>query len=223
MKLKKIMILYLSISFLIISLTSISYAYFQKREVSDLVVERGQMNMSIMFFLDDILIDETSTYYDQPSKSYTFDITEETLLNHISRVKVLLEIDTDIPIKMRMKLLESYVVTRTYHVVEGPEIDPYTRVITIPHHSDTYYPYSLFKKGFSDTLLLGDDGYLYVKQTYDKGLYTIPLIDGGLTYFGQNHQTFEETGYVSFHIIVEIVQSNRYEALWGVDASFYTS
>lgn len=206
-----------------ISLLSISFAYYQKSQSTDMLLETGDVNLSVTFYLDDLVIDETSLYYDEDTQSYTFDITDETVLNHIAKVKVVLHLDTDIALKMRIKLLQSYVVTRTYHITEGDPIDPYTRIIQIPSHSDTFYPYSLFKKGWTDTLLLGDDGYLYVKDTFHKGVYDIPFIEGGLTYYGQSHQTFDETGYVSFNLIVEVVQSNRYEAFWGIDSSFYQS
>ncbi len=223
MKTKKIMLLYISICFFVLSLLSVSFAYYQKSQSTDITLETGEINLSISFYLDDMVIDETSIYYDQATKSYTFDITDEEVLNHISKVKVMVHVDTDIALKMRFKLLQSYVVTRTYHITEGETIPPYTRIIQIPNHSDTYYPYSLFKKGWANTLILGDDGYLYVKDTLLKGDYVIPLIEGGLTYYGQSHQTFEETGYVSFNLIVEVVQSNRYEAIWGINASFYNS
>lgn len=216
MKIRRIMILSLSLFLFISSLLTITFAFFVREKTVEMDIKPGMLTPKIYLYLEGVLIDESSIFYDQDYQSFVFELTDSHAVNHLSKLDVWIQIEAEIAFKLRVKLLESYVITRIY---ENEDQNPtiFKRIITIERPGERFYEHSLLRKGHDDSYVYGHDYAMYFEKTWLKGTHNIHLIDGGLSYLGHQHSTFTEQGLLRFNLMVEVVQSNRYQEVWGIN------
>lgn len=110
---------------------------------------------------------------------------------------------------IRVKFYIEWKLTRTYLTVQR---DPLTEII----YTNDKFPFLFYEDNSEDWYCDEATGYIYYKAVISPGSITIPLIKGGKGYSISTSRNYEEKCVASIGIRAEIVQSNRYSAIWEI-------
>ncbi len=125
-------------------------------------------------------------------------------------------VNTDIRAYLRVKINTEWTLTRTYITVQR---DPVVEAV----YALSDFPYNLVPNATSTVELPTSDwmydqatGYAYYTKVIEKGLNTIPFTDGAIGYNTSVSRNYVETCLASIGVVLELVQANRYEAIWNI-------
>ena len=127
----------------------------------------------------------------------------------IEELQISINMKADIAGYMRVKLQDEWIVTRKYI-----NFDRTTTSIIFKDQS-TNQLYELADNWVYDE----ETNYFYYTVLIEKGTEAeIPFIDEGVAYGSSLSSYYVETCDVNISISVQVVQANRFEALWGIDS-----
>jgi hypothetical protein len=177
------------------------------------------------------------------------DITSEKDLSYypsdsVKRLSCTVTINTHTPIRFRVKVLAEWRVRRDYldgtffedvlYYEHDPEEDDHQ--ITSPFYISPKFLYLrdasasggyFYFKGYSPTEngvdIFNSKGIIPKTRNSGnaEGQFVVPFIVGATTYQTFPTDNYQETVRVHLSLIVEVIQANRYHALWHVPVNFY--
>jgi hypothetical protein len=196
----------------------VTFAYYQKEQTSILVYQTGEVEVTMLVSFDGVFIDQLSPYYDATHQELIIHASDITQAHALSKLKITVVIRSDYASRVRIKLKESYIRTRTYLATE----ETFEEVIVITQSNEDYHPYSQLKKGDMLDLNVYQDGYQYVRNILKSNhRLELPLIDGGSMLYARTNQHFKEDIILRLGIMIEVVQANRYQDIWKVDSGVF--
>lgn len=121
--------------------------------------------------------------------------------------------NADIEAYLRVKVITEWKVTRKYTTIQRDDI-----VEAV--YTTNPFQYDLVKDSNDNSDWYYDQttGYAYYKVIINKGLSTIPFIDGAEGYNISTSRNYIETCDAILGLQVELVQANRWEAIWGISS-----
>lgn len=195
-----------------------TFAYFNKEEVTQLVVTTGDVNLVADIRFDDVIVDDLSPYFDQENQMIIINASDSESINALSKLIINLIIETDYASRFRIKLKESYIKERTYFST-GESL---TEVLAMTENRVGHHPFSNLAYGETYQMIHGDEGFQYYPEIMNENTYlTLPVVNGGLTIYGRTNQQFVETITLKLQIIIDVVQANRYQEIWGIDQTIF--
>lgn len=196
----------------------LTYAYYQKDKLIPIELLSGDVEVDMIVTFNDEEIDPFSSYYDMETHILKVHVSDDSSLNAISKLKIQLVVRSEYAIRLRIKLMESYIKERFYLQTE----DTLQEIVAIKENREGYHPYSNLIKGSTYISKLGEDGYQYYPSIIEENeTVTIDLIDGGLLTYARVNEQFIENIYLDLSLMVEVVQANRYQELWGLPIDFF--
>ena len=127
----------------------------------------------------------------------------------IENMSVNINLTAKIPGYMRVKLQDEWIVTRKYINFDR------TSTEVIFKDQSTHILYTLADGWLYDN----ETGYFYYYKMIEEGTdEVIPFIISGESYISKTSSHYIETCEVNISISVQVVQANRYEALWGIES-----
>ena len=146
-------------------------------------------------------VDQENLFTRLPGLAETYNTSYIELLN------ISINVSAEIAGYMRVKLLDEWAVTRKYYDFDRESSE------SIFRSDDNLFPYELADGWVYDKVTR----YCYYTKLIEKDTKgTIPFIVSGTSYTPKTSSFFYELCEVSISTSVEIVQANRYEALWGI-------
>ena len=135
------------------------------------------------------------------------DLAQTVNISYIESLNISIVITAEIAGYMRVKLLDEWAVTRKYYDFDRESSE------SIFRSDDNLFPYELAEGWVYDKVTR----YCYYTKLIEKGTKdTIPFIVSGTSYTPKTSSFFYELCEVSISTSLEVVQANRYEALWGI-------
>lgn len=213
---KKRILLLSIIVFVILSATiGITIAWLSKEHqvISNIII--GDITQGISVDFDGTSGDE---FYNSELDLLETDATKgNNNDNDISKLNVNLVFTPEVAIYFRVKICTEWYVTRTYNNVDKVinEVSSQEGV-----EGRLNYIVDSYVSGATDNKWVYDynTGYMYYKEIIPAGTTTtITFITEGEQYATVNNRVYSETcvGYID--LILESVQVNRYEEVWGFD------
>lgn len=219
----KVILLYIVIIIAILSLITLTYAFFQNDKKHPIQLQLGELTVDAYISFNGTYIDHLSPYYETSTQTVIVDAHDSSKMNYIEYLKIEIVVTPKIASKLRVLVKDEWILTRTFNPDSMYPMEPVVESIYFPKQNDIYYPYSYLKKGFNEGYKFHTDGYLYKLSTLQKNeTVTFTLIDGGRPYLVRENDLYVETCVIRIGLVVELVQANRYHEVWGIDTSFYT-
>ena len=135
------------------------------------------------------------------------DLAQTVNISYIESLNISIVITAEIAGYMRVKLLDEWAVTRKYYDFDRESSE------SIFRSDDNLFPYELAEGWVYDKVTR----YCYYTKLIEKGTKdTIPFIVSGTSYTPKTSSFFYELCEVAISTSLEVVQANRYEALWGI-------
>lgn len=198
----------------------LTFAYYQKEQAATITLQTGDADIRMVVSFDDVSIDSSSVYYDITHQEFIIDASDEEAFNALSKLNINILIDAEYASRVRIRLHETYIRTRTYVGVQ----ESLHEALAITGHVDGYHHFSQLKKGDIPYLHQHEDGYQYVNRVVSAHeVLNIPIIDGGRMLYARVNQQFVEHMTLRLSLIVEVVQANRYQEIWQVDSTVFGS
>ena len=125
----------------------------------------------------------------------------------IENLNISVHVTAEIAGYLRVKVLNEWIVTKDYR--------NFDRVIEeiIYRDESTFFPFVLADGWVYDPITQ----YCYYTDVIEEGYdQEIPFITSGSPYVSKTNSSYIETCKVTLSVGVQIVQANRYEAIWGV-------
>jgi len=226
MKSKKPNLLIVSILFITLFLsTSIAtYAYFVNLQSRGILIESGSFDVIVHAYFDEEEITESNPYYDIESQTILVNAYDETSINYIQKFKLSIEIIPVITARMRIQIQDEWQLTRTFLALDGTPMVPVTESVYHTAKQEGYYPFSLLKTPVTFQPIYQSDGYAYINELLIKNqTYRFDVIVGGDPYPVRANHLYIETCVVKLGMMIEVIQANRFEELWGLDETFFNS
>lgn len=199
----------------LLAITSISYTYYLKEKDYTIDVHTETYLVRTELTFNGVIQDTLSPYYDTDKQAYIINLYDEEALNYIGNLALDIYFEVPIASKLRYQLNQSYELTRYYNNQEQTVI---TEIIYQESIDNTYYPYSLLKKGSFTNVLFHSDYYTYALDTYyPEQTYHLNIISSGLSYAAKDNSLYYETCYLYLDYSFEFVQANRFSQVWNVD------
>lgn len=146
-------------------------------------------------------VDQESLFTRLPGLSSTVSTS------YIESLNVSIAISAEIAGYMRVKLLDEWAVTRKYYDFDRESSE------SIFRSDDNLFPYELADGWVYDKVTR----YCYYTKLIEKDTKgTIPFIVSGTSYTPKTSSFFYELCEVAISTSLEVVQANRYQALWGI-------
>lgn len=209
---------YIIIVILLVTLTlitSLSYTYYLKEKDYTIDVNTNTYLVETELSFNGVVQDDLSPYYDANKHAFIINLYDDTAVNYIGNLALDIYFEVPIASKLRYQLNQSYELTRYYNNQEQTII---TEIIYQETIDDTYYPYSLLKKGSFTDFLYHSDFYTYAYDTYMPGqTYHLNIISAGLSYAAKDNSLYYENCYLYLDYTFEFVQANRFSQVWKVD------
>ncbi|PKK94027.1 MAG: hypothetical protein CVV61_01665 [Tenericutes bacterium HGW-Tenericutes-6] len=220
----KSILLYLLIFTSLLSLITMTYAYFKASNNYVIELNLGGLSLNAYISFDGVYIDQDSPYYDPITQTVIVEAFDASKPNYIEHLKIDITLSSKIASKMRFMIKDEWILTRTFNPDAMYPMDPVIESIYFSEQSDIYFPYSYLKKGDLSLFKFHDDGYAYYLPTIDKNeTVMINLISGGKPYLVRENDLYVETCVIRIGLEVELVQANRFYEIWGIDQTFYQS
>lgn len=195
-----------------------TFAYFNKDQQSDIELQPGDATITTEIRFDGVPIDSTSPYFDQTNNQIIINASDPFSVNALSKLSVQIQINSSYASRVRVKVMESYVKER-YYILTGETL---TETMAITENRDGFHPFSYLAYGNSYHMIRGDEGYQYYPYVLEEeNDLQLNIIEGGLTVYGRENTQFIETITLRLSIIVEVVQANRYQQIWGIDPTIF--
>lgn len=125
----------------------------------------------------------------------------------IEDLNISIHVTAQIPGYLRVKVLNEWIVKKDYR--------NFTRVVeeVIFRDEAAFFPFTLAEGWYFDPVTQ----YCYYTKMIDEGFDAeIPFITNGTPYVSKTNASYIETCKVTLSVGAQIVQANRYEALWGI-------
>lgn len=213
---KKFLILNaLFVTSLIVLLSSV-FAWYKLNEFIPIVLESGEFDVVMIVTFDGIEVGENSVYYDAVKKVIRIDASKETAPNYIGKLKIDLEVRTDIAARFRLKIQDEWQLVRYYaenttisvinHVktAEGPIDNPFIIDQSFPYKADNW-------------------GYIYydgiILPSTESTVFNV--VTKGTKYLGRVTDMYYEECYVDLDLLFDIVQANRFSERWLINNNFF--
>lgn len=221
---KKLCATLLCVLVLVVFITSATYAWLSIEGSKDVDASFGDFNVAVDVKNDDtngVLVEglykvnglsqgdyeaiKDSISAEGELKTYYEDLAKYP---YIDTLKVSVKVTSEIAGYMRVKILDEWQVTRDYI------------------NFDKVSQEAIFRATDEDSFMfnLGDGWvydpvtkYCYYSKLINKGEETFSFIEGGSFYTPKVSSYFIETCEVTLALEVEVVQANRFEALWGIE------
>ena len=127
----------------------------------------------------------------------------------ISNLNIDITLDAEIAGYMRVKLKDEWIVTRKY-----VNFDRVTTEIIFKDEESAQL-YKLAENWVYDE----KTNYFYYTNIIEKGeSINIPFISSGTSYNPKTSSYYVETCMVNITLSIQVVQANRYEAIWGISS-----
>lgn len=197
----------------LLSSVYLTFAYYTKEGTSSIVMTTGDARIVFDIRFDELIVDQSSIYYDSSNKKMIINASNPMSENAISKLKININIDSDYAARVRIKVMESYVKSRYYLATEETLYES----MAVTESRIGYHPFSYLTYGEGYDLVYSDDGYQYMPSILlENETYIIPVVSGGLTTYARSNSQFIETITLYLSIDVEVVQANRYQEIWGI-------
>ena len=131
----------------------------------------------------------------------------ENLSPLVENLNISVKVTAEIAGYLRVKVLNEWIVTKDYR--------NFDRVVEEIIYRDeaSYFPFVLAEGWYYDTTTQ----YCYYTEIIDEGFTgDIPFITAGSPYVSKTNSSYIETCKVTLSVGVQIVQANRFEAIWGI-------
>ncbi len=208
--------MFFTILILVILFTSMTLAWISVSDVKNVNTSFGSFELSCSLTANDkdVVFDHGTYLVNGLSKvdqenlfTRLPGLAETNNTSYIELLKISINVSAEIAGYMRVKLLDEWSVTRKYYDFDRESTE------SIFRSDDNLFPYELAEGWVYDKVTR----YCYYTKLIEKGTKdTIPFIVSGTSYTPKTSSFFYELCEVSISTSVEIVQANRYEALWGI-------
>ena len=135
---------------------------------------------------------------------------------HISNLSININVKANIAGYLRVKVMDEWIVTKTYPQLQNKKVK---EVIFIEHEyeqngKEVFFPFVLAEGWVYDEA----SEYCYYEHIIDRNdsEVVIPFVTSGYNYKPKDSASFYEICTVNVSTIAEMVQANRFEALWGI-------
>lgn len=193
------------------------FAWYELTKFVPIKLLSGDFQVTMNVSFDNIEVGQNSVYYDNVNNVIKINASDENAINYIEKLKISLEIRTDIAARFRLKIQDEWQLVRNYadfstttvlyheKTAEGPIDNPF--IITaneiFPHKVDEWnYIYY-------DGILLQDTD------------YSFDVITKGTKYYARVTDIFYEECFVDLDLLFDIVQANRFSERWLIDSNFF--
>lgn len=211
---KKWLILILFYMLALIGSIYFTFAYYQKEQSAIIELSTGDVEISWIVSLAGMTIDESSPYYDREHHELIINASDDSAINALSKLKLNVVVKSDYAVRLRFKLMESYIRLRTY---QGTDV-MLEEAIAIRETKDGYHLFSQLKKGNLENVIEREDGYQYyqlILAAHEP--LSLDVINGGSMLYARVNAQFSEEITLRLSLIVDVVQANRYQEIWEVD------
>ncbi len=217
-QIKKWLILILFYVMALIGSIYFTFAYYQQEQSSVIELSTGDVDISWVVSFDGVAIDETSPYYDREHQELMIEASDSSANNALSKLKLSVVVKSEYAVRVRVKLMESYIRLRTY---QGTDVT-LEEVLAIKESYDGYHLFSQLKKGNLEDVVEREDGYQYyqfILAAHEE--LSLDLIDGGSMLYARVNSQFSEQITLRLSVVVDVVQANRYQEIWQVDEGVF--
>ncbi|HBG33315.1 MAG: hypothetical protein A2084_03510 [Tenericutes bacterium GWC2_39_45] len=209
-------------SILFLTTCTLTYAYYVNQESRGIVLVSGSFEVSVLAYFDEDEITVESPYYEVENQVIVVNAFDETSQNYIGKLKISIEIIPRITARMRIQLQDEWLLTRTFLDENGLPTVPVVESVYHTPKGEGYYPFSLLKTDSSFLPIYASDSYAYIDEVLNKNtLYRYDVIIGGDPYPVRSNYYYTETCMVRLGLIIDVIQANRFQELWGLEETFY--
>ena len=214
---RNILTLFFTVLIIVILFTSTTLAWISISQIKNVNTEFGSFEISATITSSDqnVIFDHGTylinglTQADQESLFERLpDLSEKVNTSYIENLEISVNISADIAGYMRVKILDEWSIIRRYFDFDRESIE------SIFRSEDSLFPYILAEGWVYDKATR----YCYYTKLIEKGTenQSIPFITSGLSYTPKTSSIFYELCEVAISTSIEVVQANRYEALWHI-------
>ena len=142
------------------------------------------------------------------------DLGYELPVHHLENIKIDLKVNAKIAGYLRVKVLDEWVVTRDYF-----NFDRITTEVVFKEYDEDENGNIVLHFDVAEGWVYDEKTkYYYYSELIEGGTtnLSIPFITGGISYSPKTSTTYYEVCVASVSSIAEMVQANRYEAIWGI-------
>ncbi|MBN2300726.1 MAG: hypothetical protein JXC31_06015 [Acholeplasmataceae bacterium] len=219
----KLSIVILVLILSVLSSALFAYAYFENTNQYGFAIEAGDATITAFVSFDGVYVDLNSPYYNVEQNTIIVNPYDESSLNYIKDLKIDIEVTPNIASRVRIKLLDEWELTRTYHDIDQQyPIEPIVETIYHTIKDDSFHPFSLLKLGNGYMPIYDDQGYGYLTDVLTLNqTTTIHLIEGGEQYLVKSNNIYSETCELQLRFLIDVVQANRFPEIWNLDSDFF--
>ncbi len=214
-----ILTMFFTILILVIFFTSVTLAWISTEVSKQVNTSFGSFELScslssnnegVVFDHGTYLINGLSKVDQESLFTRLPQLSNEVSTSYIESLNISIVISAEIAGYMRVKHLDEWAVTRKYYDFERESSE------SIFRSDDNLFPYKLAEGWVYDKVTK----YCYYTNLIEKGSenVSIPFIVSGTSYTPKTSSFFYELCEVAISTSLEVVQANRYEALWGIAA-----
>lgn len=216
---RNILTLFFTVLIIVILFTSSTLAWISVSQIKKVNTEFGSFEISAS-----ITSNEQNAIFDhgtylingltQADQELIFtrlpELQNSISTSYIENLNISVNISADIAGYMRVKILDEWNIIRRYFDFDRESIE------SIFRSEDNLFPYILAEDWVYDKATR----YCYYTKLIEKGTQniSIPFVTSGLSYTPKTSSIFYELCEVSISTSIEVVQANRYEALWGISS-----
>lgn len=205
-----------------LSTCALTYAYYVNQKTRGIIFDSGSFDITVLASFDDIEITANSPYYDVQNQVILVNADDPTSINYIGKLNISIELIPEVAARMRIQIQDEWQLTRTFYALDGTPTTPVTESIYHTQKGEGYYPFSLLKTSVAFQPIYESDAYAYIDEVLKKNtLYRYDVIIGGDPYPVRNNNYYTETCTVRLGLIIDVIQANRFQELWGLDETFY--
>lgn len=222
---KHLFFIVLSLVLVLASITSITLAWLSFNGYFDNDIDVGDFNGELVFKFnsDSGDVEAPSSVFNEYGLLSINGISKDQVTDstgdyYIDDLKVSLNIDVESVAYLRIKVMDQWLVTRTYTSIDRE----YSEVIN--HEADELFPFKLTNDNFevnsadnpTKWYFDANTGYVYYTEMLEVGSYTLPFIYGGYGYIPKVSISYYDTCQLLINFRVEVVQANRYQEVWNI-------
>lgn len=193
------------------------FAWYQLTKFVPIKLSNGDFDVTMIVTFDNVEVGENSVFYDNTKKVIRINAFDENAENYIEKLKIDLEIRTDIAARFRMKIQDEWQLIRNYDyfsstvvlyhekTAEGSIDNPFI----ISDYEDFPYRVDSWNYIYYDGILLPDID------------YSFNVIEKGTSYNVKTTESYYEECFVDLDLIFDIVQANRFSERWLIGSDFF--
>lgn len=212
---KRIFILNLLFSITVLILLSGTFAWYRLNKVVPIVLSNGEFDVTMVVTFDNVEVGLNSPYYDVDKKVIRINASDENADNYIGKLKIDLEVRSDIAARFRLQIQDEWQLIRNYSESstisvlyhEATALGP----IDNPFIISTSFPY-----------IIDNLNYIYYDDIVLPDVeYSFNVITKGTKYYGRVTEQYYEECFVDLDLLFDIVQANRFIERWEIDSTFF--